>query len=126
ETEFNRAIYEVEIKTKDREYDIKLDGKTGEILNITETPIKEKENNEIDQSKEEKVEDNTTKEQPEKVVINEKNNEESHKQEEKTPKTNNKQNKNEKTEKKKDETKKAIISYDEATRIALDAFSGKI
>src|SRR5690625_2492647 len=65
ETEFNRAVYEVEIKTEDREYDIKLDGETGEILNISETPVKNK-------------------------------------------------------------TKEAIISIEEAKRIALEEFSGKI
>lgn len=120
ETEFNRAVYEVEIKTKDREYDIKLDGKTGEILNITENPIKEKAevNNEKNQSKEEKVEDHTSKEQEEEVVINEKKDEKSkHKQQ---------KNKEQKSEQKKSEEKRAIISIEEAKRIALAEFSGEI
>src|SRR5699024_2179135 len=120
ETEFNRAVFEVEIKTKDREYDIKLDGKTGEILNITENPNKEKAeaNNEKDQSKEEKVEGNTSEEQSKAVVIKEKKDEKSkHKQQ---------KNKKQKSDQKKSEEKRVIISIEEAKRIALAEFSGEI
>ncbi len=127
ETEFNRAVYEVEIKTDDKEYDIKLDGKTGEVLNISEKPIKNKAqvSNEKkkktakvkkDQSTEKNVEDNSSEEQPKEVVINEK----------KGQKSNKDQKKEQSTKEKKSETKKAIISIEEAKRIALEAFSGEI
>lgn len=104
ETEFNRAVYEVEIKTEDREYDIKLDGETGEILNISETPVK----NKPEGSKEEKKD-------AEELEINEKENEKSDKDQEKKqvdPETS--------------DSKQAIISIEEAKRIALEEFSGKI
>lgn len=110
ETEFNRPVYEVEIKTEDREYDIKLDGKTGEILNISETPIKDKEKadneNKNNTAKEEKLEDNTSNDKPKEVVIKEKGDEQSQQEN--------------------DKTKEVIISYEEAKRIALAEFSGEI
>jgi len=104
ETEFNRAVYEVEIKTEDREYDIKLDGETGEILNISETPVK----NKPEGSKEEKKD-------TEELVINEKENEKSDKDQEKKQ-----------ADPEKSDSKQAIISIEEAKRIALEEFSGKI
>lgn len=128
ETEFNRAVYEVEIKTKNREYDIKLDGETGEILNISEKPIKNEQKvtndkkkdtakGEKDQSQNEKTDNNTSKD----VVINEKKDDETSKNQ----KSEN-QKKDQSAQKEKDDTKIAIISIEEAKRIALGAFSGEI
>src|SRR5699024_870306 len=112
ETEFNRAVYEVEIKTEDREYDIKLDGETGEILNISETPVK----NKTEATKEEKKEtEEIEKDQPQDVVIKEKENEKSDKDQDKKQ-----------TEQEKNEKKQAIISIEEAKRIELEEFSGEI
>lgn len=113
EKEFNRVVYEVEIKTKDREYDIKLDGETGEILNISEAPVKGKSEVTIGEKKDtEEIE----KDQSQEVVINEKENEKSNKDQEKKQST--AQGKN--------ESKVAIISIEEAKRIALEEFSGEI
>lgn len=128
ETEFNRAVYEVEIKTADKEYDIKLDGETGEVLNVSEKPIKNKEkvNNEKEKStakvekdrakENEKVKENKSEEQPKEVVINEKKEQQPTKEKtkEKAPKQ------------KKSDSKETVISYDEAKRIALEAFAGEI
>jgi uncharacterized membrane protein YkoI len=126
ENEFNRVIYEVEVKGEEKKYDIKLDGKTGEVLNIIEKPmkdraevIKDKKNNtaqvEKDEVKkevkhEEKSSESQTKvegnSQPKEVVINEKK--------ELAP------------DQKNQSTEKAIISLEEAKKIALGAFSGEI
>lgn len=112
DTEFNRAVYEVEVKTDDKEYDIKLDGKTGEVLNLSEKPLKQKQKVISEQKKDTtKIEKNAPKEQKKDVVINEK----------KTKST-----KEQATNQEKSHTKKAVISIEEAKQIALAEFPGKI
>lgn len=42
ETDFNRAVYEVEVVSEGKEYELKLDGNTGEVLKLKEKTINKK------------------------------------------------------------------------------------
>ena len=51
--EKNKMVYEVEILGEKKEYDLKLDGSTGEVLHLSEEPLsKEEENDDADDESE--------------------------------------------------------------------------
>ncbi|ASK61269.1 hypothetical protein CFK37_03280 [Virgibacillus phasianinus] len=64
--EKNKAVYEVEISGKDKEYELKLDGSTGEVLHLQEKPISKDQPDDTDADddkdvKAEKQQNNDTK-----------------------------------------------------------------
>lgn len=109
EEELNKAVYKVEIESNGKKYNLKLDGNTGEVLEL-----KEKVN-------------------PGKVDIVEKNNgTEKEKEKEKEKKNNAKDDakadssSRDKENSNKNPTKKAVINTDKAKDIALKEFSGTV
>lgn len=113
-TEFNRPVYEIEIAGDERAYDLKLDGDTGEVLDITEKELNdsshlvlEEKENTSENSKGNESNDKK-KAGSEKKEIAKKN----EKEKSKDPKNNSKY--------------KGIISPEEAIEIALDEFPGKV
>ena len=113
ETEFNRAIYEVEITGDQKEYDLKLDGNTGEVLDIKEKPVK-KPTKAIKEDKIDKKEEGTSSDKDIKIT------------EKESEKSNTKKAEKSSSEKKTKEEKKAVISIGKAKEIALAEFSGEI
>lgn len=126
ETEFNRTVYEVELANEDKMYELKLDGNTGEILEIKEkshqkypeiakkietenqgTAEKENMSESLKVQEKEKMQDNGTKNQQKnhKHMDNQKNQPEQSKMNHKH---------------------QSVISVDEAKRIALNTFAGEI
>ena len=111
EKDFNKAVYEVEIEGEGKKYKLKLDGSSGEVLELKEKTMKntaEKENN----SKENEEQDLTVKEKKDDTKQDKK-------QEEKEKDSNQKSNKN-------SNDKKALMNVSEVTEIALNEFSGTI
>ncbi|WP_068676151.1 PepSY domain-containing protein [Oceanobacillus sp. Castelsardo] len=95
-----KAIYEAEIELDGKEYDIKIDGNTGDVLKLEETVLSKK---------------NNTDSKVEKLEITEKSNED----------TNNEHHDDNK-QREKNTSKQTVISLEEAKNIALNNFSGKI
>jgi len=125
EKDFNKAVYELEIVGKDKKYELKVDGNSGEILKLKEkTVMHATENNEEDTT------DNKENKQDEKLILKEKQNEKSKKDQDKDKQTKDKQEKNNNGEaeksKQKPKDKNAIIDVSEASEIALNEFSGRI
>ena len=103
---FNKVVYEVEVESDGKEYEIKLDGNTGEVLKLEEKEIRE-------------AKQNTTN-----VTIKEKNNADDKVKADKVKNDDAKDDgvKEDKT----DDNKKVVISKDEAKKIALAEFDGTI
>ncbi|MBU5468567.1 PepSY domain-containing protein [Virgibacillus sp. MSJ-26] len=125
EKDFNKAVYELEIVGKDKKYELKVDGNSGEILKLKEkTVMHATENNEEDTT------DNKENKQDEKLILKEKQNEKSKKDQDQDKQTKDKQEKNNNGEaeksKQKPKDKNAIIDVSEASEIALNEFSGRI
>lgn len=99
--DFNKAVYEVEVLGDGKEYDLKLDANSGEVLNIKEKLI---DNNKVA---------NDTKKQ---ITINEKQAKEENKN----------KSDEEKSKSTKEEQKKTVIDINEATELALKEFSGQV
>ncbi len=110
ETEFNRAIYEVEIANDKKEYDLKVDGNSGEILDIKEKPSK----NSSTSAKDKKETENKRNKSNDSKENNELNNNNESK---KSTHSNEQLNISE---------KETAISGKEAKKIALDAFEGTV
>jgi uncharacterized membrane protein YkoI len=125
---FNRAVYEVEVTSNGKEYEIELDGNTGEVLKL--------------QEKEKRVADNdSTVNDSNKVSIKEKNddaedtntsNDDKNNVDDKAEDTSNQSQKDVKDEKdegnqsKEDNTKNVVIDVEAAKKIALGEFPGTI
>ncbi|MEN2466948.1 PepSY domain-containing protein [Ornithinibacillus sp. FSL M8-0202] len=133
---FNSVVYEVEVESNGKEYEIKLDGNTGEVLKIkqrerhasteesTNLTISEKQDRPSSNSTSESESKNekTNNDSDDNTTTDSKDNQDDHVVEE-SKKDN--QADNEKTENKK-EGKKAIIDYETAKKIALAEFDGMI
>lgn len=130
ETEFNRAVYEVELTSEKAEYDLKLDGSTGEVLEIEEKPVKkspevaEKEKEDV---KPKPKEDESSTDSDD-LVIKEKEGKEDTQDKSSESHKKDKDNKKQKSqsEKKDQSSKRAVISVDEAINIALKEFPGEV
>lgn len=107
EKDHNKVVYEVEVEVKDKEYDLELDGNTGEVLKLKEKIISPKKSKET-------TDDNKSK----KIVIEEKDDDDVVEGKE-TAKENNTNNKTAKD-------KNTVIDVKEASNIALKEFSGTI
>src|SRR5699024_6818414 len=138
DTEFNRAVYEVEVSGDKKQYSLKLDGDTGDVLDIQEKSVqnpdktltdeekkenkgkKAKEKESKSHKKENKTEKNTTK-----TVKDEEQKENKAEQaKEKESKFHKKENKKENNKTQQAEQKNTVISEQEARKIALKEFSG--
>lgn len=102
EKEFNRAVYEVEVESDGKKYDLKMDGDTGEIVKLKEkkVTITEKES---DKATEDKGENVTSKHN---AAANEADSEQK--------------------ETKKQDTKETVIDANEAVNIARKEFAGTV
>ena len=125
EKDFNKAVYELEIEGKDKKYELKVDGNSGEILKLKEkTVMHATENNEEDTT------DNKENKQDEKLILKEKQDEKDKTDQDKDNQTKDKQEKNNKGEgeksNQKPKEKNAIIDVSEVSEIALNEFSGRI
>lgn len=105
DTEFNRAVYEVEVSGDKKQYSLKLDGDTGDVLDIQEKSVQN----------------------PDKTVKDEEKKEnKAEKAKEKESKSHKKENKKENNKTQQAEQKNTVISEQEARKIALKEFSGTI
>lgn len=102
-TEFNRAVYDLKITGDQKEYSLKLDGDNGDVLNITERPVKTPERKENPKQKTRKKDSKPQNKESEKST------------DETQP-----------TEQKGDKPRKTVITAQEAGEIALKEFSGEI
>src|SRR5690625_4835618 len=103
EKDFNKAVYELEIVGKDKKYELKVDGNSGEILKLKEkTVMHATENNEEDTT------DNKENKQDEKLILKEKQNEKSKKDQDKKKQTKEKKEKITKEKQKKQNQKPKI------------------
>ncbi|QGH35832.1 hypothetical protein GI584_18015 [Gracilibacillus salitolerans] len=103
--ENNRKVYEVEIKGTDRDYELKIDAETGEILLLNEKTGTLRDNS---VAKEEAADDQDNTDQEDK---NE---------------TDNKDEQNEETKQQSDNANNTLISAEEARSIATDQYPGTI
>ncbi len=103
--ENNRKVYEVEIKGTDRDYELKIDAETGEILLLNEKTGTLRDNS---VAKEEAADDQDNTDQEDK---NE---------------TDNKDEQNEETKQQSDNSNNTLISAEEARSIATDQYPGTI
>src|SRR5699024_12007970 len=119
------AVYELEIEGKDKKYELKVDGNSGEILKLKEkTVMQTTENNEED------TKDNKENKQDEKLILKEKQDEKDKTDQDKDNQTKDKQEKNNKGEgeksNQKTKEKNAIIDISEVSEIALNEFFVRI
>lgn len=119
EKDFNKAVYEVEIEGDGMIYDLKLDGSSGEVLQLREKAT-------VDAS--EKKDDVKENKQHELTVTEKKddNKEQAKKEEKQAEKKAEEKSKPEQKSNKKDDNKNALIDASEASEIALNEFSGTI
>ncbi|WP_052345692.1 PepSY domain-containing protein [Paucisalibacillus sp. EB02] len=101
---FNKVVYEVEVESDGKEYEIKLDGNTGEVLKLEEKETRSNNNNSSE------------------LAIKEKDNADD---KSKNDNADDKKKEDVNTDKSKDK-KRAAISTDEAKKIALAEFNGTI
>lgn len=135
EKEKNKTVYEVEVLSNGREYDLKLDGHTGEVLNLKERDIKNKENialNDKTETKKPESTQNTSEKEKNtnqtNVDIKEKSNN-GERDDQKEVKSDNKavaENKPKTESNKKTENKKTAIDSNKAVAIAKNQFSGTV
>lgn len=153
EKEVNKAIYIVEIKGEGKEYKLKLDGDSGEVLKLDEKTIMKTQTDSDKETANQKQKDNKQTEadkKDEKLVMTEKKEQtkeeeqakekqqeaEQETKQEKEPKPKEKQDnkkepKSEKKEKPKEKSQEkksnnALIDINEASKIALREFAGTI
>lgn len=100
---FNKVVYEVEVESDGKEFEIKLDGNTGEVLKLEEKEVRNKNNSSELTIKEKEKQDDKTKDDN----------------------ADDKKKEDVKADKSKDK-KKVAISYEEAKKIALAEFDGTI
>lgn len=107
ETDFNKAVYEVEVVSDGKEYELKLDGNTGEVLKLKEKSYVNKENEKIvlEDHEDEKANDHSSE--------TEKAERENHQSELKTDQDNS-------------SNKKTVITSKRAVEIAQDSFAGRV
>lgn len=109
EKDFNQVIYEVEITEDGNEYELKLDGNTGEVLKIKEKEMVKKQTDNIDQHPKKKQAQQQANDQ-----VDQKNQSQSE------------TNENRPDQQDKRNQQKTVIDADEAVQIALKEFSGTV
>ncbi|AIF45156.1 PepSY domain-containing protein [Virgibacillus sp. SK37] len=121
EKNFDKTFYEVEVENEDREYDLKLDANTGEVLKIREKDT----SNKVSVT-EKKAEDSTKATEDNEEQKNKK--EKQNTQEDKQVRNSEEQKKDDKQPAKKDKSNQSngLIGMEKAEKIALDAFAGTI
>lgn len=121
--EFNKKVYEVEVEGEKKEYEIKIDANSGEVLQINEkTPKKAEKKTETKNNLVVKEKKDTKKQDKKQKETRQKNKTEKQKE----TKQENKSEKQKKQTSNKNKNKKTVIDRDEASRIALNQFSGTI
>ncbi|WP_164671034.1 PepSY domain-containing protein [Virgibacillus doumboii] len=138
EKDRNRAVYELEIRSEGKEYDIEVDGNTGEILELDERKVAGKVNNSKDDNADDKQGDDDNKDDGTKksddknnsVSIKEKDDSKGNKDDDRddrneSNKDDDHDDKNEST-KKNTSSNKTAISSSKAKQIAKNAFNGSI
>lgn len=113
-TEANRPVYEVNSSSSEWIYEIKLDGHSGEVLNIIKKP---NENSTIAKNEQQEADQKKKAEQEKK---------EKQKKRDKEKQQEQKKEKKQEKAKKEKQVSKTVISPEEAGRIALTQFSGTI
>ncbi len=109
EKDFNQVIYEVEITEDGNEYELKLDGNTGEVLKIKEKEMVKKQTDDTDQHPKKKQAQQQANDQ-----VDQKNQSQSE------------TNENRPDQQDKRNQQKTVIDADEAVQIALKEFSGTV
>ncbi|SDR05862.1 PepSY domain-containing protein [Virgibacillus salinus] len=128
----NRAVYEIEIHDGQKEYEIKMDGNTGEVLKLEETMIASdvKQSNEvnIDDNKDDNKSTNNSNVDDKKVEKDDNRDDDTKELaiKEKDDSTKDDKNQQTKTDDDKSKVGKVVIDIDKAKEIALSAFSGTI
>ena|SRR5699024_1533619 len=107
----NQPVYEIDVTDNETVYGLKLDGHTGEVLNIVKKEVKKK--------------PATTKKPKEEKKVSKKLKEPSKEPKEEKPKEEPKEQAKEKQDKEK-EVPKTVLSVEEVSKIALQQFSGEI
>lgn len=133
--EFNKKVYEVEVEGEKKEYEIKIDANSGEVLQINEKTLKKaekktetKNNLVVKEKKDTKKQDKKEKEtkQENKTEKQKETRQKNKTEKQKETKQENKSEKQKKQTSNKNKNKKTVIDRDEASRIALNQFSGTI
>lgn len=111
ETDFNKSVYEVEVVSNGKEYELKLDGNTGEVLKLKEKDIVNGANSEKEKIiLEENDDDEKVSDEPD--------------QSEQIAQENNKESSQ--TKNHKSSNKKTVIDSNRAIEIAKGAFAGQV
>src|SRR5690625_774134 len=129
----NEAVYTVNVDANETVYELEMDGNTGEVLELRETPITNKDQFVIDEDKEKgqnKDENKNKKKNKNKTEEKEKK-KTSDRQKHAAKETESKKPSKQKTvkkeqERKETEEKSTAISIDEAVDIALSKFTGQV
>ncbi|APC47089.1 PepSY domain-containing protein [Virgibacillus halodenitrificans] len=118
EKNFDKIFYEVEVENENREYDLKLDANTGEVLKIREKDTSDKES--VSEKKTEASDGDKEKQESTKEQQHAQENKQAH--DSKEQKNDDKQP----VEKEKNKQSNGLIGMKKAEKIALDAFAGTI
>ncbi|MBD1223139.1 PepSY domain-containing protein [Virgibacillus halodenitrificans] len=118
EKNFDKIFYEVEVENENREYDLKLDANTGEVLKIREKDTSDKES--VSEKKTEASDGDKEKQESTKEQQHAQENKQAH--DSKEQKNDDKQP----VEKEKNKQPNGLIGMKKAEKIALDAFAGTI
>lgn len=117
--DLNQAVYSMVIERDDKQYDLKIDASSGEVLELKEKEIAQPTENDKKAETEKKL---TLKEKKENSS-QEKSQKESNKKKDKTAKDN---KKSEQKKEQKSKDSEVVIDISEASEIALGEFSGTI
>lgn len=118
EKNFDKIFYEVEVENENREYDLKLDANTGEVLKIREKDTSDKES--VSEKKTEASDGDKEKQESTKEQQHAQENKQAH--DSKEQKNDDKQP----VEKEKNKQSNGLIGMKKAEKKALDAFAGTI
>lgn len=130
EKDFNRVVYEIDVISDGNEYELKIDGNSGEVLKLKAKGLIKKDQMVIDDQGEKEQAKDPSEKKPEKTESNDKK-DESNNQDNKEQKTENEpkvekpQQEPEKEPVKKPE-KKTVIDRETAINIALQEFPGEV
>src|SRR5690625_402376 len=129
----NEAVYTVNVDANETVYELEMDGNTGEVLELRETPITNKDQFVIDEDKEkgQNKDENKNKNKNKTKAEEKEKKKTSDRQKPAAKETESKKPSKQKTEKKEQERKETeekstAISIDEAVDIALSKFTGQV
>lgn len=128
DTTMNKSVYEVEVISQGREYEIKLDGQTGEILNLKERATKAKKESVVLNDDDSQVKETTPSNDQD---VNPEKNTDQSQQQDKNSKNNGTQsqsdsNQQAETPAKKQPKKPTVIDVNQAIAIAKSQFNGTV